>query len=130
MSQHVARWCGAVVCSLPWVGFATGCGAPRALADHDPPANGVASTHSALVTTPLVITEVAQTAASGGTTSDKVEVFCAVSGGCASYKVCDTSSSGASCSAAPPALRAPPRAGVSRRSSITATDHMSRTDAT
>jgi hypothetical protein len=47
-----------------------------------------------LETVPLVITEVAQSSAYDGTTSDKVEVFCTHSGGCAAFKVCDATTAG------------------------------------
>ena len=81
---------------------------------------------AALETVPLIITEVAQSTAHGGTTADKVEVFCSAAGGCASYKVCDT---GSSCSATQPALGAQQRAVVSRGSSITVTDQVWLADA-
>ena len=51
---------------------------------------------------PLIITEVAQSTVYGGTTADKVEVYCTTASGCAGFKVCDTAASGGSCSAMHP----------------------------
>jgi phosphatidylserine/phosphatidylglycerophosphate/cardiolipin synthase-like enzyme len=78
-----------------------------------------------LETVPLVITEVAQSTAYDGATSDKVEVFCTHSGGCAAFKVCDaTTAGGTSCSASQPQLGAGQRAVVSRGANVTASDQV------
>ena len=81
----------------------------------------VATARAALETVPLVITEVAQSTLYGGTTADKVEVYCTSAGGCAAYKVCDTNTS---CSATQAALGAHQRAVVSRGTFITTTDEV------
>src|SRR5262245_47494854 len=86
------------------------------------PAVSVGAVRSALETVPLIITEVAQSRLYGGSTADKVAVFCTAAGGCASYKVCDTTASGGSCSALQPALGSGQRAVVSRGTSITTSD--------
>ena len=75
------------------IGF--GCGAAP---------SAVAEQHAALENVPLIISEVAQSTSYGGTTADKVEVYCTASGGCTGYKVCDTISGGSSCSALQSAL--------------------------
>jgi len=72
---------------------------------------------------PFVITEVAQAAVFGGSTADKVEVFCGAAGGCPSFKVCDTAPS-ISCSALQPALGANQRVVVSRGVSVTNSDEV------
>src|SRR5207253_2942376 len=69
-----------------------------------------ASVRLGLDAVPLVITEVAQSTAYGGTTADKVEVYCTSASGCAAFKVCDSAASGGSCSATQPALSALQRA--------------------
>lgn len=76
----------------------------------------------------LVITEVAQSTSYAGTTADKVEVFCDSASSCASFKVCDSASSGSSCSSAQSALDANQRRVVSRGSSITTSDELWLTD--
>jgi hypothetical protein len=78
---------------------------------------------------PLTVTEVAQTANFGGSTADKVEVFCGSANSCATFKVCDTAASGASCSALQSALGAGQRGVVSRGTSITASDEVWLADA-
>src|SRR5262249_39724560 len=87
-------------------------------------ADETASLGFPLETVPLVITEVAQSTLYGGTTADKVEVYCTAAGGCSAYKVCDTTASGASCSALQSALGAQQRAVVSRGTSITTSDQV------
>jgi len=84
------------------------------------------STHaSALESTPLVVTEVAQATSYAGSTADKVEVYCASASGCAAYKVCDgTSSGGTSCSAVAPALASHQRAVISRGTGIAVSDEV------
>src|SRR5262245_25379513 len=74
--------------------------------------------------TPLVITEVAQNTSYGGSTADKVEVYCASATGCASFKVCDTAPAGSACSALQSALGAGQRSVVSRGTSITTSDEV------
>jgi phosphatidylserine/phosphatidylglycerophosphate/cardiolipin synthase-like enzyme len=77
----------------------------------------------------LVITEVAQSTNYGGSTADKVEVFCNSASSCGAFRVCDSASSGSACSAQQPALPAGQRAVVSRGTSITATDEVWLADA-
>jgi hypothetical protein len=91
--------------------------------------SGVAN-HSTLETVPLIVTEVAQSTLYGGTTADKVEVYCTRATGCAAYKVCDTATSGSACSALQPPLEAQQRAVISRGTSITVTDEVWLADAT
>src|SRR5690349_6087033 len=79
---------------------------------------------SALETLPLIVTEVAQSAAYGGSTADKVEVLCTSASGCGAFKICDTSGSGSACSAVQTALGSGQRAVVSRGTSITTTDEV------
>jgi phosphatidylserine/phosphatidylglycerophosphate/cardiolipin synthase-like enzyme len=74
--------------------------------------------------TALVISEVAQNTSYGGSTADKVEVFCNSLLSCGTFKVCDTAASGSSCSALQAALPAGQRVVVSRGSSITTTDEV------
>lgn len=52
----------------------------------------VRQTTASLETAALVITEVAQSTDYGGTTTDKVEVYCTTATGCSSFKVCDSGS--------------------------------------
>ena len=79
----------------------------------------------------LFITEVAQSAELAGATADRVEVYSAAAGGCASFRVCDsTASAEGSCSAAQPALAAGQRSLVSRGTSITSSDQVWLADAT
>src|SRR5262245_17559732 len=87
-------------------------------------AGNLENTKSALETVPLIITEVAQSTTYGGSTADKVEVFCTSASGCSSFKVCDTSGSGGACSALQTALGSGQRAVVSRGTSITTTDEV------
>jgi phosphatidylserine/phosphatidylglycerophosphate/cardiolipin synthase-like enzyme len=104
-----------------------GCGAEsRVLQAGDSERVGRAA--SALDSVALIITEVAQSVAYGGSTADKVEVFCTRSSGCAGYKVCDTATAGATCSALLPALGPGQRAVISRGTSITTTDEVWLTD--
>ncbi len=71
--------------------------------------------------TSFFITEIAQDTLHAGSTSDKVEVYCADSAGCPAFRVCDPTSTGSvSCSALQSALGTGERAVVSRGSSITA----------
>lgn len=77
----------------------------------------------------LVIGEVAQNTNFGGSTADKVEVYCGALGGCSSFKVCDFTSGGASCSALQAALGAGQRSVVSRGTSITTSDEVWLADA-
>ncbi len=72
----------------------------------------------------LVITEVAESTDFAGSIADKVEVFCAAATGCPSYRVCDTSAGGSSCSALQSATSANERRVVSRGTSITASDEV------
>jgi hypothetical protein len=58
-------------------------------------------TSARLAMSPVFITEVAQAATFGGTTADKVEVYCNAPAGCAPFRVCDTDSR---CSGDQPAL--------------------------
>lgn len=89
----------------------------------------MAEQESARETVPLIITEVAQSTVYGGSTSDKVEVFCTNASGCSGFKVCDPASTGlASCSALQPALGANQRAVVARGTNITTTDQVWLTD--
>ena len=90
----------------------------------DAPSADPAAIRLGLETVPLIITEVAQSTAYGGTTADKVEVYCTSAAGCAAYKVCDTAASGGSCSALQPALGAQQRAVISRGTGITTTDQV------
>jgi phosphatidylserine/phosphatidylglycerophosphate/cardiolipin synthase-like enzyme len=85
---------------------------------------GVSSLQSPLETVPLIVTELAQNTTYGGTTADKVEVYCSSASGCSSFKVCDTAPSGSSCSAVQAALGYGGRAVVSRGTSITTTDEV------
>ena len=101
-----------------------GCGARQTLAEGR---EGSASLSQALGI-PLVITEVAQASAFGGSTADKVEVFCGAAGGCPSFRVCDTAPT-PSCSALQPALGANQRAVVSRGASVTNSDEVWLADA-
>ncbi len=78
--------------------------------------------------TALVITEVAQNTNYGGSSADKVEVYCNSLASCGSFKVCDTTASGSSCSALQAALAAGQRVVVSRGTSITTTDEVWLTD--
>ncbi|MET0596110.1 MAG: phospholipase D-like domain-containing protein, partial [Polyangiaceae bacterium] len=105
-----------VLRAWPWIVLSLGCGAAR---------EPTLASAGKLETMPLVITEVAQSTAYDGTTSDKVEVFCTHAGGCAAFKVCDpTAAGGTSCSALQPALGAGQRAVVSRGANVTATDQV------
>ena len=88
-----------------------------------------ALTSGALETVSLLVTEVAQNSAYGGTTADKVEVYCSDASGCAGYRVCDSAAGGASCSGLQPALGAGQRAVISRGTSITASDFVWLADA-
>ena len=90
----------------------------------------LATVASALETVPLIITEVAQSTSYGGSTADKVEVYCSNAAGCAAYKVCDTAASGGSCSALQPALGAQQRAVISRGTGITTSDQVWLADGT
>src|SRR5215510_12309183 len=109
----------ALMLTLPAAVSSVGCGSP-AIGDDE--SNGAA--RSPLDTVPLIITEVAQSTLYGGTTADKVEVFCTNADDCSAYKVCDTTATGSSCSALQAALRAQQRAVVSRGTSITTTDEV------
>ena len=84
----------------------------------------VAGARRDLGSAPLIITEVAQSTAYGGTTADKVEVYCTTASGCAAFKVCDTAASGGSCSATQPSLGALQRAVISRGTGITTADQV------
>ena len=95
----------------------------------EPASPAVESQASALETVPLLIVEVAQATSYGGTTGDKVEVYCTTATGCGSFKVCDTTSGGSSCSALQPALGSRQRTVVSRGTSITTTDEIWLADA-
>jgi hypothetical protein len=75
-------------------------------------------TTASLESAGLLITEVAQSTDYGGTTADRVEVYCARAAGCDAFKVCD---SGSSC-ATQLALGARARAVISRGSFITSSD--------
>ena len=77
-----------------------------------------------LESVPLIVSEVAQSTLCGGSTADKVEVYCANAAGCAAFKVCDSAGSGASCSALQPALGSGARSVVSRGSNITTSDQV------
>ncbi|HEY3493293.1 MAG TPA: phospholipase D-like domain-containing protein [Polyangiaceae bacterium] len=77
----------------------------------------------------LVISEVAQSTSYGGTTADKVEVFCGAAGGCPSFKICDSAPGGSACSALQAALAAGQRSVVSRGTSITTSDEVWLADA-
>src|SRR3954470_22124194 len=115
-----------VLCALGAViGFG---GCASAVENHVGVGEALAHRDGALETQPLIITEVAQSTTYAGSNADKVEVFCTNAGGCAAYKVCDTTSSGFSCSDTHAALGAPPRAGVSRGTSITSSDEVWLTD--
>jgi phosphatidylserine/phosphatidylglycerophosphate/cardiolipin synthase-like enzyme len=72
----------------------------------------------------LVISEVAQSTAFAGSTADKVEVFCASATGCPSYRVCDPSAAGTSCSALQSAMLESERRVISRGTSITLGDEV------
>lgn len=78
---------------------------------------------------PLIVSEVAQSTLFGGSTADKVEVYCTTPAGCGAYKVCDSAAAGSSCSALQPALAAGARAVVSRGTSVTASDEVWVADA-
>jgi phosphatidylserine/phosphatidylglycerophosphate/cardiolipin synthase-like enzyme len=80
------------------------------------------------LSTALVITEVAQATNYGGSTADKVEVYCGLTSGCVSFRVCDSAAGSPSCSALQSALGAGQRAVVSRGTSITASDEVWLTD--
>jgi len=95
-----------------------------ACAPDDAALEPVAGARRGLETVPLVITEVAQSTAYGGTTADKVEVYCGSASGCAAFKVCDTAASGGSCSATQPALPALQHAVISRGTGITTSDQV------
>jgi phosphatidylserine/phosphatidylglycerophosphate/cardiolipin synthase-like enzyme len=84
---------------------------------------------AALLLPELFISEVAQDASYGGSSADKVEVFCSAANGCDAYKICDSAPSGTSCSALQPALAAGARAVVSRGTSITISDQVWLSDA-
>ncbi|MGC4091306.1 MAG: phospholipase D-like domain-containing protein [Polyangiaceae bacterium] len=88
-----------------------------------------ATQEAALETVSLIVSEVAQSTNFGGSSADKVEVFCTSPAGCAAYKVCDSAASGSSCSALQAALGAGARAVVSRGTSITNTDEVWLSDA-
>lgn len=75
----------------------------------------------ALAAAPLVITEVAHSTSYGGSTADKVEVFCTAAAGCPAFRVCD---SGSTCSAVQSALSSNQRVVVSRGTGITTTDQV------
>src|SRR5439155_25617694 len=90
----------------------------------DDGAEPVAGARRGLASAPLIITEVAQSTAYGGTTADKVEVYCTIASGCAAFKVCDTAASGGSCSATQPSLGALQRAVISRGTGITTSDQV------
>lgn len=74
--------------------------------------------------TPLVVTEVAQSTNYDGSSADKVEVLCNSTSSCGSFKVCDTTPAGSSCSATQAAPAAGQRVVVSRGTSITTTDEV------
>ncbi len=102
------------------VGLCVGCGASPERAT---PAR------ASLETLPLIVTEVAQATAYAGSTADKVEVFCTSAAGCGAFRVCDSSPSGASCSALQTALAKGQRVVVSRGASITTEDQVWLLDA-
>lgn len=70
------------------------------------------------------ITEVAQSTSYGGSTADKVEVFCGALGGCKSVMICDTTTGGSTCSTIQAAPGSGQRVVVSRGSNITTTDQV------
>jgi phosphatidylserine/phosphatidylglycerophosphate/cardiolipin synthase-like enzyme len=84
----------------------------------------VSELRAALETATLLVTEVAQSSAYGGSSADKVEVYCATAAGCAPFRVCDTAPGGGSCSALQGALPAQARIVVSRGTSVVATDEV------
>jgi hypothetical protein len=118
MMRRVAVCVTGFVLSAPAIG---GCGA-------SPPGDDGARVVEGLGV-PLVVTEVAQSTSYGGSSADKVEVFCASTTGCASFKVCDAAPGGSSCSALQPALGANQRSVVSRGTSITSSDEVWLSDA-
>jgi phosphatidylserine/phosphatidylglycerophosphate/cardiolipin synthase-like enzyme len=103
--------------------FGFGCGSTSI------PMPGATEADAELETVPLIVTEVAQATAFAASTADKVEVYCTQASGCATYKVCDSTPGGASCSAIQPALAALARAVVSRGTSITTSDEVWLADA-
>lgn len=110
--KRVFRWVIGVVA----VSTAVGCGGTQA---------EVGLRSSSLEAATLIITEVAQGTSHGGSTADKVEIYCASTTPCPSFKVCDsTSTGGASCSALSPALSSHERVVVSRGTSIATTDQV------
>jgi phosphatidylserine/phosphatidylglycerophosphate/cardiolipin synthase-like enzyme len=82
------------------------------------------SRDAALAEPSLVITEVAQSTAYGGNTTDKVEVVCVGEQGCAVFRVCDSTADTGTCSAPQPALGGGERRVVSRGQSVAAADQV------
>jgi hypothetical protein len=111
--------------TLRWlVSIALLLGAPACMLHSEP----VDAHRAALVSPGLFISEVGQNASYGGSSADKVEVYCSAAAGCSGYKVCDTAPSGSACSALQSALATGARAVVSRGSSITSSDEVWLTD--
>jgi phosphatidylserine/phosphatidylglycerophosphate/cardiolipin synthase-like enzyme len=88
------------------------------------PQSRVEATHSALETQSLIITEVVQASPFDGAIADKVEVYCASNKGCEAFRVCDTASTGQTCSSVIPTMASGQRIVVSRGTSITNADYV------